>query len=161
MAPIPTPLTSQHTAQQPLRRATYVHVSDLISAYNIDHAQLEKEIARVNTKRTNPRTSSTDVPPPAAAATHGGDDRIGTDQLFASDRGNCNRSDSIVSEFSSDGFSAPGEDADIETTHGPVVPRKRLQAPRGGFNLCVLVGKINLVVDKRRVDQSRVRLAEV
>jgi len=66
--------------------------------------------------------------------------------------------DDSTRESSSDGVPAPDEDTDLE---GPVVPQKRLQAPRGGFNLCVLVGDINLVVDKRRVDQSRVRLAEV
>mmetsp|Transcript_23587 Transcript_23587/g.51623 ORF Transcript_23587/g.51623 Transcript_23587/m.51623 type:complete len:107 (+) Transcript_23587:211-531(+) len=63
MAPLPAPSTStsqQHTAQQPLplRRATYVHVSDLISAYNIDHGQLDKEIARVNAKSSQVRTST-------------------------------------------------------------------------------------------------------
>lgn len=38
--------------------------------------------------------------------------------------------------------------------------QQRLQ-PHVGFNLCVLVGKANVVVDKLRVDKSRVRLAEV
>lgn len=31
----------------PLRRAVYVHVSDLTSAYNIDHAKLAGELERV------------------------------------------------------------------------------------------------------------------
>jgi hypothetical protein len=34
-----------------VRRATYVHVSDLTSAYNIDHARLEKELSRVKAER--------------------------------------------------------------------------------------------------------------
>ena len=33
-----------------LRRATYVHVSDLTNAYNMDHARLEEELARVKTE---------------------------------------------------------------------------------------------------------------
>ena len=37
----------------------------------------------------------------------------------------------------------------------------RLQPPRDGFNLCVLVGKVDVVVDKLRVDGSRVHVAEV
>eukprot|EP00804_Cyclotella_cryptica_P024339 CCRYP_015332-RA/>CCRYP_015332-RA protein AED:0.18 eAED:0.18 QI:238/1/1/1/1/0.75/4/1259/553 len=37
----------------------------------------------------------------------------------------------------------------------------RLQPPRDGFNLCVLVGKVDIVVDKLRVDGSRVLVAEV
>jgi len=54
MAPPITPSTSQQQQQQqqvPLRRATYIHVSDLTSAYNIDNEQLEIEMSRVNTKR--------------------------------------------------------------------------------------------------------------
>lgn len=39
--------SSTTTQQQQLRRAVYVHVSDLTSAYNIDHAMLEEELARV------------------------------------------------------------------------------------------------------------------
>jgi len=177
MAPLPAPSTStsqQHTAQQPLplRRATYVHVSDLISAYNIDHGQLDKEIARVNAKSSQVRTSTSTTTTTSsssdavATAKYGGKDRVGIgigigtgtpeELLSTSDRRGSNSEDS-----STGGVSAPEEDTDLESTLGPVVPQKRLQPPRGGFNLCVLVGEINLVVDKRRVDQSRVRLAEV
>jgi hypothetical protein len=72
MAPVTNQLISQHTERQPLRRATYVHVSDLISAYNIDNVQLEREIARVNTKRSRNPTGGAD------AATTG--DKIGTEK---------------------------------------------------------------------------------
>ena len=44
------PATSQQP-RPPLRRATYVHVSDLTSAYNIDHALLEQELTRVKAER--------------------------------------------------------------------------------------------------------------
>eukprot|EP01082_Thalassiosira_pseudonana_P007525 g6348.t1 g6348 contig23:259412-261437(-) len=37
----------------------------------------------------------------------------------------------------------------------------RLTPPRDGFNLCLLVGKVDLVVDKLRVDSTRVLVAEV
>lgn len=36
-----------------LRRAVYVHVSDLTSAYNIDHVKLEEELTRVNEELHN------------------------------------------------------------------------------------------------------------
>ena len=36
-----------HASRAPLRRATYIHVSDLTSAYNIDHRKLEQELTRV------------------------------------------------------------------------------------------------------------------
>lgn len=44
-------ITQQQQQQQqprfPLRRAVYVHVSDLTNAYNIDHPKLEHELAKV------------------------------------------------------------------------------------------------------------------
>ena len=81
----------QRRSEQKLRRAVYNHVSDLItSAYNIDHEQLEKELARVDMERENP------------AAVKLGNLRL----------------DSILAEL------------DVGDSH------KRLQPPRGGFNLC-------------------------
>lgn len=38
----------QQQSRFPLRRAVYVHVSDLTNAYNIDHPKLEHELAKVN-----------------------------------------------------------------------------------------------------------------
>lgn len=69
-------------ANQPLRRAVYAHVSDLLSAYNIDHAKLEVELRRVLRTRA---ASSDGVPTELDTAAH----------------------------------------------------HKKLQPPRGGFNLCV------------------------
>jgi hypothetical protein len=47
----PFPMTDATNQQQqqrlPLRRAVYIHVSDLTNAYNIDHPKLEQELARV------------------------------------------------------------------------------------------------------------------
>lgn len=146
-----TPTTqsiSQPTERQPLRRATYVHVSDLISVYNIDHIQLEREIARVNTKR------SKDLHPSGASPTSSDTIATGKTEISLASEG----IDDSTRDGSSDGIPAPDEDVDTEED---IIPQKRLQPPRGGFNLCVLVGDINLVVDKQRVDQSRVRLAEV
>lgn len=106
------PKLQQQAPRPPLRRAVYIHVSDLTSAYNIDHKRLEQELARVKVCiDTSPSTKSS---PPL------------TDEA------------SVTS-----------------------MPQKRLSPPRSGFNLCVLVGKVNIVVDKLRVDRSRVRLAEV
>mmetsp|Transcript_18125 Transcript_18125/g.27432 ORF Transcript_18125/g.27432 Transcript_18125/m.27432 type:complete len:508 (-) Transcript_18125:278-1801(-) len=97
-------------SRPPLRRAVYVHISDLTSAYNIDHKKLEEELSRVQVE-SDPTNASV-VPAP--------------------------------------------DDASVAS-----ISQKRLQPPRAGFNLCVLVGKVNIVVDKLRVDRSRVRLAEV
>ncbi|MGK3736042.1 MAG: hypothetical protein ACI90V_002884 [Bacillariaceae sp.] len=115
MTPITTPpSTSQQQQQQqqkiPLRRATYIHISDLTSAYNIDNVQLEKEMARVNAKRNKLHDASND----------------NNDQ----DEG------SKKNAFKTD---TPADDdpENLEAALGPIVPQKRLQPPRGGFNLCV------------------------
>ena len=50
-----TSTQSQQRSQQHLRRAKYIHVSDLISSfYNFDNEQFESELARVNMERENP-----------------------------------------------------------------------------------------------------------
>ena len=47
-------VVSPNQPRMQLRRAVYVHVSDLTSAYNIDHARLEAELARVKEELENP-----------------------------------------------------------------------------------------------------------
>jgi hypothetical protein len=42
---------TQQESRPPLRRATYVHVSDLTNVYNIDHAILDQELSRVKAER--------------------------------------------------------------------------------------------------------------
>ena len=84
--------------RQGLRRATYVHVSDLTSAYNIDHARLEQELSRVKLQR-EAATSPTKDP-----------------------------------ELEEDPNS--GAASELDPALVPV-PQKRLQPPRGGYNLCV------------------------
>mmetsp|Transcript_12992 Transcript_12992/g.14478 ORF Transcript_12992/g.14478 Transcript_12992/m.14478 type:complete len:549 (+) Transcript_12992:299-1945(+) len=107
------PSQQQQSHRIPLRRAVYIHISDLTNAYNIDHKRLEEELSRVK---------------------HGDDKNM------------------LDAESSH-----PATDEGSEIS----IPQKRLQPPRTGFNLCVLVGKVTIVVDKLRVDRSRVRLAEV
>ena len=72
-----------------LRRAVYVHVSDLLSAYNIDHTKLEEELQRV--KKAQQASSSEPAP--------------------------------------------LGVPTELDTNPNP----KKLQPPRGGFNLCAYV----------------------
>lgn len=77
----------------PLRRAVYVHVSDLLSAYNIDHSKLEEELRRVKVNRVQASTRTTPE---------------------------------------SSNLGVPTE---LDTSSN----QKKLQPPRGGFNLCVYV----------------------
>lgn len=51
-------VVSTNQPRTQLRRAVYVHVSDLTSAYNIDHARLEEELARVKAELENPEEES-------------------------------------------------------------------------------------------------------
>ena len=44
----------QRFQQHRRHRAVYIHVSNLLSNYNIDRKQLEKEFLRVNAERENP-----------------------------------------------------------------------------------------------------------
>ena len=83
---MPQPLTPR----PPLRRAVYVHVSDLTSAYNIDHKRLQLELARVK-----------------------------------------------VFEYSGSSESAQSSQIPVDEASESSLPQKRLQPPRGGFNLCV------------------------
>lgn len=89
--------TMQPQTRPPLRRATYIHVSDLTSAYNIDHVKLEQELARVLTDRSAASTSPDDE-----------------SNIFLRRRSSATDSATVIS-----------------------LPQKRLQPPRGGFNLCV------------------------
>lgn len=103
--PMSTPATSSTQQTRPaLRRATYVHVSDLTSAYNIDHARLEQELSRVKAERELLGEGATTA-----------------DRFAKKPR----EDDPTVGE--------EGTAADLEA----VMPQKRLQPPRGGFNLCV------------------------
>jgi hypothetical protein len=120
MAPIPSSSAQTLQPQRPtLRRATYVHVSDLTSAYNIDHSRLEQELSRVKNEGSSglavrkvsglsPETVTTEVA--VAVATAEEDELVsGVEPL-----------------------------TDLETSlGGAATPQRRLQPPRGGFNLCV------------------------
>jgi hypothetical protein len=99
MTPLPT-TTLQQPHPPALRRATYVHVSDLTSAYNIDHARLEQELARVKVER---------------------EATIEIQRIVAE-----------VPDTDEDVTQASELDASLAT-----IPQKRLQPPRGGYNLCV------------------------
>lgn len=118
--------TQQAALRTPLKRATYIHVSDLTSAYNIDHLKLEQELSRVKSGevQTIPQAEEADS--------------------------------SVVTPVGSG-----SGDGDASLASVPTAQQKRLQPPRGGYNLCLLVGEVKVVVDKYRVDRSRVRLAEV
>ena len=123
--------TSTSTPRPPLRRATYVHVSDLTSAYNIDHAKLEEELSRVNAERDESGGTSLVV---------GG---VGAKSYASTVKDTAAASSGQQSPYTASSAAVVDEAvevaADIESDLvAPVAAQKqRLQPPRGGFNLCV------------------------
>lgn len=113
------PETHQHlrlVPTQPLRRAVYIHVSDLISAYNIDHVKLEEELERVKTER----------------------EAIENKLLMRSNSSGGSggfRHGSTVHTTGSGGSNSSmgGIPTELEARE----PQKRLQPPRGGHNMVV------------------------
>jgi hypothetical protein len=90
---------SQQETRSPLRRATYVHVSDLTNVYNIDHAILDQELSRVKAEREQ-----------------------GTDQAAIK----------VAVLAASVDSAVEAQELDPEAS-----PQRRLQPPKGGYNLCV------------------------
>jgi len=122
-------------AAMPLRRATYVNVDKLVrSQYDIDMKKLADELAKLKDDGTqqNEDVSSPGSPPVKPNA-------WATTNL------------SVL----------PTLKHHTQTPLSGKFHQSRLQPPRDGFNLCLLVGKVELVVDKYRVDGSRVLVAEV
>jgi hypothetical protein len=103
-------LQLQQQPRPPLRRAIYVHVSDLTSAYNIDHAKLEQELARVKGMQESATATNN---------TKGGGDATAVE-------------DGAAAEVQPQPAVLVDSDASVAS-----LPQKRLQPPRGGYNLCV------------------------
>lgn len=112
--PMSTPAATSptQTTRPALRRATYVHVSDLLSAYNIDHARLEQELSRVKANREQV----------------GGEIGTSTDGGVSHLQAKTPKGDTAGILGGEEGSAA-----DLEAA----LPQKRLQPPRGGYNLCV------------------------
>lgn len=97
-----------------LRRAVYVHVSDLTSAYNIDHVKLEEELARVKTEQ---------------------EERKLRDEASSCDENVVGASGGTASTSPS-AAALGGVPTELDTSGAS---QRRLQPPRAGYNLCVYV----------------------
>lgn len=121
--------TGTATSQQPtsLRRAVYVHISDLTSAYNIDHAMLEEELTRV--KR--------EAAAAAAGVARKGDDpsRGGGGGASASSASGAVSTIASGAAATTASASLGGVPTELDTNPS----QKRLHPPRAGYNLCVYV----------------------
>jgi hypothetical protein len=152
MQPAPVPGMSQHPTnmqqtlqqqqqqnqelqqQQQLRRAVYVHVSDLTSSYNIDNALLEEQLAKVKAMRDEKSKITTSAAnmnnTTTSAALVGGNSSISCSDIS----GGGNSSISASGTFASPARAAGGVPTELDTS---IISQKRLQPPRGGYNLCV------------------------
>lgn len=110
----------RHAPIQPLRRAVYIHVSDLISAYNIDHVKLEQELDRVKTDRdgVDSMASKTNSPRRSSGASIGS---------------GSNKQGSNTSGGSHSSMGGVPTELDARDH------QKRLQPPRGGHNMVLYV----------------------
>jgi len=123
------PQQAQHRPQQPLRRAVYVHVSDLTSAYNIDHAKLEEELTRVKKEQQEKAKRQQQLLSEAAGASASGNkDGSGGGAASAS-----SSSASSSAAAASAGRMPSGVPTELDTSGS----QRRLQPPRAGYNLCV------------------------
>ena len=134
-----------------LRRAKYVNVNKLVtSQYDVDLQVLKDELEKLE-------------PPSPQAYNQNAVDAVSGD--MSSSKGGVNKcimTTPVKKPAWGGNLILPG--GAFKTTPLPVPGKyhqSRLQPPREGFNLCVLVGKVEIVVDKYRVDGSRVLVAEV
>lgn len=164
-------LTSQTPAASkkpiPLRRATYVTIEKLVnSQYNFDLNKLNDELFRLRSEHGIGDAAE----PPAS------DEKENVDASTLPTRRAAATSTSAAAGVANLSIEEKGQEsmpsawANPLTTFSHVLPPQsfkfhtqsnRLQPPKDGFNLCVLVGKVEVVVDKLRVDGSRVLVAEV
>mmetsp|Transcript_3454 Transcript_3454/g.7191 ORF Transcript_3454/g.7191 Transcript_3454/m.7191 type:complete len:694 (+) Transcript_3454:11-2092(+) len=173
-------LPKQQGPKPPLRRATYVNVDKLVrSQYDIDSHRFASELAKLQQAKTNEGELKAEEHENATAAAGGGGAAKGVGVGGAGvmgrlpgggEGGGGARSLSSPTPGAAPKQNAwagtnlsvlPGTSFRSPLTHAKYHHQSRLQPPRDGFNLCVLVGKVELVVDKYRVDGSRVLVAEV
>lgn len=134
-----------------LRPAVYIKVIDLAKSYNIDTEKIKAEIEKINNAKCEAGSNTNTNTPSAAASTS-------AHKNMSPHQGK-DDSQSLTSKVTEDS-DVSGEKKHTIAGAGKSYP-KRFSAMNGGFNLCLRVGKVEVVVDKLRVDKSRVRLAEV
>jgi hypothetical protein len=110
----------RHAPVQPLRRAVYIHISDLINAYNIDHVKLEQELDRVKSYEDGNESSRVH---------HHGHSPSRCSSASAGSGSNKQGTHSSGGSHSSMG----GVPIELEAREH----QKRLQPPRGGYNMVV------------------------
>ncbi|KAL3778196.1 hypothetical protein ACHAW5_003962 [Stephanodiscus triporus] len=135
MATAATP--TQPTVVNPLRRAKYVNVKELVlSHYDVNRQRLDYELAKLKASNDSENVESGDAYKQGGCDTHIEDAALSGAKPYTWAASN-------LSDLRSGPFRVP-------------IPGKyhqsSLQPPRDGFNL---------LVDKRRVDGSRVLVAEV
>jgi hypothetical protein len=156
----------------PLRRATYVTIDKLVNKqYTFDLNKLNEELFKI-------RTQTGDESPVIAKAADEEKENATTASSAPTSHatagvanlkieGNTNAAEATAT---SNAWANPLSALPPSWQPSKVLPPQhfkfhtqsnRMQPPRDGFNLCVLVGKVDIVVDKFRVDGSRVLVAEV
>mmetsp|Transcript_5762 Transcript_5762/g.11530 ORF Transcript_5762/g.11530 Transcript_5762/m.11530 type:complete len:590 (-) Transcript_5762:171-1940(-) len=179
-----SPIDQPQVGSQPLRRATYTKVDQLIyNQYEVDLQKLEYELSKVRMNTTSSAEKRDTTPPPRADDEHssGSDEKAEAPAEVSAEVESLSRprtGSSPTSPSSSRAWSGGDPSHPLSGVYpdsGTIsvgssqfqlhqtrfMQQNRLQPPRDGFNLCLLVGKVELVVDKLRVDGTKVLVAEV
>lgn len=144
----------------PLRRAVYHKVADFALNYKINLQKLQEENEKI-------RKNSCDNSKEESSDSNGSSTNEDEDGKAKQDN-NTDADDlsHVQDKESSSSLTVPVSPSSIITneekrsfSHKGFL--QKIIPPNCGFNLCLLVGKVEVVVDKFRVDHSRVRLAEV
>jgi len=150
-------LTPLSTSPTPLRRATYVRVCDLAKPFSIDDDKLQEEIKKLE------RSANGEAENEADKSSGRTDTEKSCDDQATSTTGKVDEeTGTATAAFTKLRIGGSKENvAEDQFQHQSKPPYKRLSPPSNGFNLCLSIGSVDVVVDKLRVDRSRVRLAEV
>lgn len=177
-SPPQTTYTTSSSARTPLRRASYVTVDKLVnSQYVFDLNKFNAELHKIRTENEANSKAAVVVDPDSKAsnaneltavaaagvASLNIHEKTNTDAKVTAPNAWLNPLSALPSTWQQQQQQQQSSQVLPPSNNSFKFPNQshRLQPPRDGFNLCVLVGKVDVVVDKLRVDGSRVHVAEV
>jgi len=152
----------QPQQQQQLRRAKYIKVGDLATMNQLDIEKITLDTVRKQKQQQQQQQQQQEEMKHDHV-------RCGTEAMVRNKIKDVTTTTSTSSSFHSsekkETTSIKGEEQSIccstDADHKDSSRLLQRMVPfTGGFNLCLLVRKVNIVVDKVRVDKSQVRLAE-
>jgi len=151
----------------PLRSAVYIKISNLATLYRINPESCQTPPQVVSTLTVDNLNGEGKEKEPTPTAS--GDDAVSVRSKtdYEDEVGDARVCSSLSRHPPDTQQKIPQDNKDVSSCGSKRHNQYHQQSilyqppPSGGFNLCLLVGHVEVVVDKLRVDRSRVRLAEV